>query len=170
MNNEEENTDQDYFTEAAEQLEQDLAPVVNWADLTSAGYDPAETWEKVLYWAKWWVDRFDIPNAVLPECWVHHGYLIERVTAMRDAWLLSYSPIASGVYPNDWLDHHDRAVEAMRSYVQRSGCFSKHNPEMSVSAFDPYDTFITVAAPSTMSPAVPAQPVAADHDGNDSGE
>ncbi len=126
-----------------------LPPPTNWATL-SENTDSKALWEEVVHWARWWASRFDIGTHHLPPCWAQHGYLVERITALRDAWIVSYDPGSSLVFPNDWLEHHDRAVEAMLTFSARLRCNSHTHfeiEEVTLAQFAPEDVLKTVPFP-----------------------
>jgi hypothetical protein len=82
---------------------------VNWRALTDE--ESPATWAKLGDWVTWFLDRYEIPTAKIPTCWWRHGALVEELSALHTAWLVSFDSTDAGYGPIGW---HERLTVAMQ--------------------------------------------------------
>lgn len=110
-----------------EELLQSPAPTC-WKTLLN-GEERAERWDDLRSWVHWLVGRFALDYKTVPPCWWRHGAVIEELTALQDAWKLSYSEVNSAAGPADWMAIFDRTLERLRRWVGRTNCDLSHRPD-----------------------------------------
>lgn len=82
---------------------------VNWRTL--ADDEAPVTWAPLGDWVTWFLDRYEIPTAKVPPCWWRHGALVEELSALHTAWLVSFDTADGGYGPIGW---HERLPVSMQ--------------------------------------------------------
>jgi hypothetical protein len=82
--------------------------IVNWRTLDN-GAAP-ETWTRLRDWVDWFTHRYRIPGRKIPACWYRHGPLVEELSALHTAWLVSFDAMDAGYGPIGW---HERLAAAL---------------------------------------------------------
>lgn len=81
-------------------------------------------------WLEWLVWRYCLDSRIVPECWPQHGSLIEELSALRTAWVLSFASTSPGTSPLDWHQAFAHARQRLTDWVARIGCRpGEHRPE-----------------------------------------
>lgn len=88
-----------------------------------------ERWEDLRSWVHWLVERFALDYKTIPPCWWRHGAVVEELTALHDAWKLSYSEMNSAAGPADWMAIFDRTLDRLRRWIGRTNCDLNHRPD-----------------------------------------
>ena len=83
--------------------------VVNWRELTDD--DAPATWARLGGWVDWFINRYEIPEQKVPSCWWRHGALVEELSALHTAWLVSFDETDGGYGPIGW---HERLTVAIQ--------------------------------------------------------
>lgn len=98
----------------------EIARPVCWTILTPA--EVSDELARLAEWVTWLSDRYRIDHRTLPDCWAHHGDLIEELSALRTAWQHSYNGGARADAPAAWhtLLHVTRT--RLRDTVAETGC------------------------------------------------
>ncbi|WP_426518781.1 hypothetical protein ACPPVQ_03780 [Diaminobutyricibacter sp. McL0618] len=81
--------------------------VVNWRTLERA--DALQAWTDLGEWVAWFTRRYNLPARKIPPCWYKHGPLVEELSALHTAWLVSYDSLDAGYGPIGW---HERLAAA----------------------------------------------------------
>lgn len=104
---------------------------VRWETLDDA--ETATTWAEVWDFARWLAGRYDYDydRTILPDCWMHHGFAVEEITALWTARLTAFHPDAGGDQPLWWHEALARLADRLRERFEScsSGCnleFSEH--------------------------------------------
>ncbi|GAA1448977.1 hypothetical protein [Leifsonia poae] len=82
--------------------------VINWRTLEDA--DAAQVWTELRDWVTWFTHRYNLPIRKIPPCWYKHGALVEELSALHTAWLVSYDSLDAGYGPIGW---HERLAVAI---------------------------------------------------------
>ena len=82
--------------------------VVNWRTLNDQDAPPA--WKQLGDWVDWFTRRYNIPARKIPPCWYQHGPLVEELSALHTAWLVSFDTMDAGYGPIGW---HERLAAAL---------------------------------------------------------
>ncbi|MFF9563952.1 hypothetical protein ACF1AJ_11440 [Leifsonia sp. NPDC014704] len=82
--------------------------VINWRTLADA--DAPEVWTDLRNWVTWFTHRYNLPTRKIPPCWFKHGALVEELSALHTAWLVSYDSLDAGYGPIGW---HERLAVAI---------------------------------------------------------
>jgi hypothetical protein len=98
--------------------------VVNWRELDPA--DESAVWGQLRVFVDWLIDRYQLTESLIPDCWYQHGRLVEELSALRSAWVSSFSSLDAGYGPIGW---HERFA-ALTSRISGEGdsCGSGHMP------------------------------------------
>lgn len=112
------------------QLSQEAFPPLPlcWAALT--GQEREEQLDALEDWVRWLIHRYALDHRTAPPCWVHHGALLEELSALRTAWLTAYAVTSSGDAPLEWHAHFAATRQRLADWVSRTGCRKgEHRPE-----------------------------------------
>ena len=90
--------------------------VVNWRDLPDS--EAAVTWAALDAWARWFIHRYNIPPAIVPDCWWKHGTLVEELSALHTLWLVSFDPLDTGAGPITFHEHLEQSVPRLRRVAE----------------------------------------------------
>ena len=82
--------------------------VINWRTLEDE--DAPEVWTDLRDWVVWFTHRYNIATRKIPPCWFKHGALVEELSALHTAWLVSYDSLDVGYGPIGW---HERLAVAI---------------------------------------------------------
>ncbi|QIZ97789.1 hypothetical protein [Leifsonia sp. PS1209] len=82
--------------------------VINWRTLDDA--DAPQVWAELRDWVTWFTHRYNLPIRKIPPCWYKHGALVEELSALRTAWLVSFDSLDAGYGPIGW---HERLAVAI---------------------------------------------------------
>jgi len=82
--------------------------VVNWRTLPDG--DAPQVWTDLGAWVSWFIHRYNLPARKIPPCWFKHGALVEELSALHTAWLVSYDSLDAGFGPIGW---HERLAVAI---------------------------------------------------------
>jgi hypothetical protein len=82
--------------------------VINWRTLDDT--DAPSVWTDLRDWVTWFTHRYNLPARKIPPCWYKHGALVEELSALRTAWLVSYDSLDAGYGPIGW---HERLAVAL---------------------------------------------------------
>jgi hypothetical protein len=82
--------------------------VINWRTLTKE--EAPEVWTDLGEWVDWFIRRYNLPARKIPPCWYKHGALVEELSALHTAWLVSYDSLDAGYGPIGW---HERLAVAL---------------------------------------------------------
>jgi hypothetical protein len=93
---------------------------VCWATLTDT--ETEEEQEALADWIAWLVDRYTLDHRTVPPCWDQHGALVEKLSALRTAWLASYALTGRPEAPLEWHEHFAAARQRLADFVARTGC------------------------------------------------
>lgn len=83
--------------------------IVNWRELTTV--EAPAAWQALGGWVDWFLNRYDIPEQKIPSCWWQHGAVVEELSALHTAWLVSFDETDSGYGP---IGFHERLAVAMQ--------------------------------------------------------
>lgn len=83
--------------------------IVNWRDLKDA--DAPAVWRDLHKWVEWFLTRYEIPDQKIPPCWWQHPALVEELSALHTAWLVSFDQTDGGYGPIGW---HERLTVTMQ--------------------------------------------------------
>ena len=113
--------------------------VVNWRRLSPERAPAA--WDALREWVEWFVIRYRIPESTVPNCWWKHGHLVEELSALHAAHVVSFDTRDTGLGPITW---HERLAAAMprltRAYA--GGCSNGHKdiiPRSTIDEIDPQE-------------------------------
>jgi hypothetical protein len=82
--------------------------VINWRTLDDA--DAPEIWTDLRDWVIWFTHRYNLASRKIPPCWFKHGALVEELSALHTAWLVSFDSLDAGFGPIGW---HERLAVAL---------------------------------------------------------
>lgn len=82
--------------------------VINWRTLEDE--DAPQVWTDLHSWVVWFTHRYNIASRKIPPCWFKHGALVEELSALHTAWLVSYDGLDAGYGPIGW---HERLAVAI---------------------------------------------------------
>jgi hypothetical protein len=82
--------------------------VISWRTLEDA--DAPQVWTELRDWVIWFTRRYNFPIRKIPPCWYKHGPLVEELSALHTAWLVSYDSLDAGYGPIGW---HERLAVAI---------------------------------------------------------
>ena len=82
--------------------------VINWRTLEDE--DAPQVWTDLRSWVVWFTHRYNIAPRKIPPCWFKHGALVEELSALHTAWLVSYDSLDAGYGPIGW---HERLAVAL---------------------------------------------------------
>ncbi|NEN07652.1 hypothetical protein G3T36_17490 [Diaminobutyricibacter tongyongensis] len=82
--------------------------VINWRALTKD--EAPEIWTELGEWVDWFIRRYNLPTRKIPPCWYKHGALVEELSALHAAWLVSFDNLDAGYGPIGW---HERLAVAI---------------------------------------------------------
>lgn len=99
------------------------AHVVDWRLLEDS--EAAAEWRMLRGWVEWFTVRYSIPVSVVPDCWWRHGWLVEELSALYAAHLVSFDPKDTGLGPIGWHEHLALAVPRLQR--AGAGCASGHH-------------------------------------------
>ncbi|MGO4535185.1 hypothetical protein [Leifsonia sp. 2MCAF36] len=81
---------------------------INWRTLEDGDAPPV--WTDLQDWVAWFTHRYNIATRKIPPCWFKHGALVEELSALHTAWLVSYDSLDAGYGPIGW---HERLAVAI---------------------------------------------------------
>ena len=116
--------------ERLEQLPPDLFPTLTvcWATLDELQTEDAL--DELQDWVTWIIDRYALDRRVIPECWDSHGALVEELSALRTAWIVSFCVTARPEAPLEWHQSFDAARHRLSDWASRTGCRpGEHRPD-----------------------------------------
>ena len=97
--------------------------VINWRTLEDE--DAPQVWTDLREWVVWFTHRYNIATRKIPPCWYKHGALVEELSALHVAWLVSYDSLDAGYGPIGW--HERLAVAIPRLATWYNGeCHNEH--------------------------------------------
>lgn len=99
---------------------------IRWEEL--GGEERGEVWERLRRFVDWFVQRYRIPDMVIPACWPRHPAVVEELTALMSARVASFSDGDQGLGPIGW---HERAAlvrQRIETLHYRGECQSGHIP------------------------------------------
>lgn len=82
--------------------------VINWRTLEDE--DAPQVWTDLRNWVVWFTHRYNIASRKIPLCWFRHGALVEELSALHIAWLVSYDGLDAGYGP---IGFHERLAVAI---------------------------------------------------------
>lgn len=82
--------------------------VINWRTLEDE--DAPQVWTDLRDWVIWFTHRYNIASRKIPPCWFKHGALVEELSGLHTAWLVSYDSLDAGYGPIGW---HERLAVAI---------------------------------------------------------
>jgi hypothetical protein len=82
--------------------------VINWRTLLPD--EAPEAWTDLGEWVSWFSRRYNLPTRKIPLCWYKHGALVEELSALHTAWLVSYDSLDAGYGP---IGFHERLAAAL---------------------------------------------------------
>ncbi|MGH1524217.1 hypothetical protein ACRAWC_09340 [Leifsonia sp. L25] len=98
--------------------------VINWRTLEDE--DAPQVWTDLREWVVWFTHRYNIASRKVPPCWFKHGALVEELSALHTAWLVSYDSLDAGYGPIGW--HERLAVAIPRLATWYNGeCHNGHS-------------------------------------------
>jgi len=97
--------------------------VVNWRTLEDA--DAPETWTALGEWVTWFTRRYNLPARKIPPCWFKHGALVEELSALHTAWLVSYDSLDAGYGPIGWHERLAAAIPRLATWYSGE-CHNEH--------------------------------------------
>jgi hypothetical protein len=111
--------------------------VINWRTLQHDAAPAA--WKELGEWVDWFTRRYSIPARKIPPCWYQHGALVEELSALHTAWLVSFDTMDAGYGPIGW--HERLAATLPRLTTWYNGeCQTGHTPLTTPSRTTPDDT------------------------------
>jgi hypothetical protein len=113
-----------------DQLPPDLFPTLTvcWATLDEIQTEDAL--DELQDWVAWIIDRYALDRRVIPECWDSHGALVEELSALRTAWVVSFCVTARPEAPLEWHQSFDAARHRLAEWASRTGCRpGEHRPD-----------------------------------------
>ena len=90
------------------------AIVINWRELLAS--DAPDAWNNLRDWVEWLIQRYDVPDVVIPDCWWRHGDLTEELSALYAAWVASFDSTDSGYGPVGWHERWSPAKDRLRKH------------------------------------------------------
>ncbi|MGO4594848.1 hypothetical protein AB4Z18_13620 [Leifsonia sp. 2TAF2] len=97
--------------------------VINWRSLEDE--HAPQVWTDLRDWVVWFTHRYNIATRKIPPCWFKHGALVEELSALYTAWLVSYDSLDAGYGPVGW--HERLAVAIPRLATWYNGeCHNSH--------------------------------------------
>jgi hypothetical protein len=97
--------------------------VTNWRTLEDE--DAPQVWTDLRDWVIWFTHRYNIATRKIPSCRYKHGALVEELSALHTAWLVSYDSLDAGYGPIGW--HERLAVAIPRLATWYNGeCHNSH--------------------------------------------
>jgi len=82
--------------------------VISWRTLEDE--DAPQVWTDLREWVIWFTHRYNLAPRKIPPCWFQHGALVEELSALHTAWLVSYDSLDAGYGPIGW---HERLAVAI---------------------------------------------------------
>ncbi|MEY9853502.1 hypothetical protein ABH923_003180 [Leifsonia sp. EB41] len=108
--------------------------VINWRTLDNV--DAPDVWTDLREWVIWFTHRYDLPARKIPPCWFRHGALVEELSALHTAWLVSFDGLDAGYGPIGW--HERLAVAIPRLATWYNGeCHNGHTEMIQASDCTP---------------------------------
>jgi hypothetical protein len=80
--------------------------------------------EELVAWVQWLVARYELDN--IPDCWSHHGALVEELDALRVGWLDTIGKGQGGLAAMQWHDYFGRALERVDRRWRARNCEDTH--------------------------------------------
>jgi hypothetical protein len=83
-------------------------------------------------WVDWLVERYASAGDWLRPCWQHHGFVVEELRALRNAWLAAHEDTNPAAAPLIWHEAAERCRERIRRVLSTGpGCtaVSHHDDE-----------------------------------------
>lgn len=139
--------------------------IVNWRTLPD--HKAPAAWKALRAWVEWFTVRYDIPVSTVPDCWFKHPALVEELSALHAAHIVSFDRRDTGLGP---IGFHERLSLALPRLTKTyaGGCargHSTHTPRSWSTATDEqeWDAWTTTAhahrdTPSGDSPPKGARP------------
>ena len=93
--------------------------VVNWRTLADS--DASQVWTELGDWVSWFVRRYNLPARKIPPCWFKHGALVEELSALHTAWLVSYDSLDAGYGPIGWHERLAVAIPRLAGWYNGEG-------------------------------------------------
>ena len=75
-------------------------------------------------WVQWLVARYELLN--IPDCWTHHGALVEELDALRIGWLDTIGRGQDGLAAVQWHDYFARTLERFDRRWRARNCEDTH--------------------------------------------
>ncbi|MEN2739668.1 hypothetical protein ABCS02_17895 [Microbacterium sp. X-17] len=97
--------------------------VINWRTLGNA--DAPEVWTDLREWVVWFTHRYNLASRKIPPCWFKHGALVEELSALHTAWLVSYDSLDAGYGPIGWHERLAVAIPRLASWYNGE-CHNGH--------------------------------------------
>ena len=97
--------------------------VVNWRTLEDG--DAPQAWTDLRYWVTWFTRRYNLPARKIPPCWYQHGALVEELSALHTAWLVSFDALDAGYGPIGWQERLAAALPRLASWYNGE-CHNGH--------------------------------------------
>lgn len=83
-------------------------------------------WAELRDFVDWLIDRYQLTETLIPDCWYQHGRLVEELSALRGAWVASFSSLDAGYGPIGW--HERFAALTVRVAGEGDSCGGGHRP------------------------------------------
>ncbi|GAA1969047.1 hypothetical protein [Microbacterium deminutum] len=97
--------------------------VVDWRRLPDD--EARHHWVILRRWVEWFTVRYGIPVSVVPTCWWRHGALVEELSALHVAHVVSFDSADTGLGPITWHEHLSLAIPRLTR--AGAGCASSHS-------------------------------------------
>ncbi|WP_439593809.1 hypothetical protein [Microbacterium sp.] len=99
------------------------ADIINWRYLSSG--EAGQVWADLRDWVEWFTVRYHVPPSIVPNCWWQHEQLVEELTALYTAHVVSFDDADTGLGPIGW---HERLAIAMPRLTRAygGGCSERH--------------------------------------------
>lgn len=102
--------------------------VVCWKDLDEAA--ERTQLDRLGEWVVWLTARYSLDYKAVPNCWQHHGALVEELSALRTLWEGCFDEDAASTEPITFHRELDAALRRLREWNSRTGCArTLHRPE-----------------------------------------
>lgn len=100
--------------------------IINWRTLTDD--EAPAAWQDLGDWVNWFVRRYSIPVRRIPSCWYRHPELVEELSALHTAWVVSFDPIDAGYGPIGWHERLSAAIPRLQAWYNGE-CHDGHNDQ-----------------------------------------
>ena len=116
---------QDALAKAGDRMDDlyDLGGVprpVRWHTLR--GHEAHAQWSRLIPWVAWLTDRYALPPALVPRCWMRHGPLVEELTALHGAYEVAYNDTQAASAMLEWHAMFAMARTRLREWSSVTGC------------------------------------------------